>query len=140
MRTSKAGKAKEFSITYVLVSNDEITVSLNDGRRLTFPLSWYPRLKHGSPAERNTWELMGGGYGVYWPELNETLSVDGFLQGNPSFESPKSFKRWLSYRARGMKEPVLEFPLSRDEAKSLREIGIDAEAKPEAKVKRRKAS
>jgi hypothetical protein len=85
-------------LTSVACDDERLTVALTDGRRLSMPLSWYPRLSHGTPAERNEWRLIGGGDGVHWPALNEDLSVDGFLAGRRSQESAASVKRWLASR------------------------------------------
>lgn len=79
-------------------SNDTLTVELSDGRTLSVPLDWYPRLMHGTPEERQDWELIGEGDGIHWPELDEDLSVEGLLAGRRSMESPQSFQRWLAGR------------------------------------------
>jgi hypothetical protein len=77
-----------------------LIVELQDGRTLSVPLQWYPRLAHGSPSERQQWELIGPGVGIHWPALDEDISVDGLLQGLPSGESEESFRRWLNTRPR----------------------------------------
>ena len=79
-------------------SDESLTVELTDGRKLTVPLDWYPRLKSGSPAERQHWELIGEGDGIHWPELDEDVSVEGLLAGRRSGESTRSFQRWLAGR------------------------------------------
>ncbi len=81
----------------VKVSDDLLTFRLSDGRVISAPLAWYPRLTHGSRKERNNWEL-GSGVGVHWPDLDEDISVENLLNGQPSGESKKSFQRWLSQR------------------------------------------
>jgi hypothetical protein len=68
----------------VLVTDDELTVSLADGRRVSVPLAWFPRLLHASPAQRSKWELLGDGEGIRWPEVDEDLSVAGILRGSPA--------------------------------------------------------
>jgi hypothetical protein len=68
----------------VSVSEDELTVSLADGRRISVPLAWYPRLLHASPEQRTHWELLGDGEGIHWPDVDEDLSVAGILRGTPS--------------------------------------------------------
>ena len=93
----------EILATYVVVSDESLTVSLSDGRQLVLPLEWYPRLKFGTPAERNNWRLVGDGVGIHWADLDEDLSVEGFLAGRKSIESPKSIKRWLTERGLGRK-------------------------------------
>ena len=68
----------------VLVTEDELTVSLVDGRRVSVPLAWFPRLLHASPAQRLNWQLLGDGEGIHWPDVDEDLSVAGILRGSPS--------------------------------------------------------
>ncbi|MGD9853380.1 MAG: DUF2442 domain-containing protein [Planctomycetaceae bacterium] len=85
--------------TGVHVNDDELSVDLSDGRTITAPLAWYPRLSHGNPDERNDWRLTGGGRGIHWPRLDEDVSVENLLSGQPSSESQSSFKRWLSQRS-----------------------------------------
>ena len=65
----------------VAISDDELTVDLADGRRLSVPLAWFPRLLHASHAERQNWYLLGDGQGVHWPDIDEDLSVAGLLRG-----------------------------------------------------------
>ena len=80
------------------MSSDTLTVDLTDGRTVSVPLAWYPRLVHGTAAERNHWELLGEGEGIHWPELDEDISVAGLLLGRPSAESQRSYRRWLAQR------------------------------------------
>jgi hypothetical protein len=82
------------------VSDDALTVDLSDGRVISVPLAWYPRLSHGSPKERALWRLIGDGRGIHWPELDEDISIENLLEGKPSGESQVSFKRWLEQRAK----------------------------------------
>jgi hypothetical protein len=89
---------KKIAITYVTADDRTLTVILSDGRRLSLPLEWYPRLKHGTPAERNNWRIIGRGEGINWPDLDEDLSLDGFLAGRQSVEKPPSIRRWLAAR------------------------------------------
>jgi hypothetical protein len=65
-----------------MVSDDSLTVSLADGRTITVPLVWFPRLLHADPAARAKWELLGDGEGIHWPAVDEDLSVEGLLAGN----------------------------------------------------------
>jgi hypothetical protein len=65
-----------------MVSDDTLTVTLADGRTITVPLVWFPRLLHAEPAARVKWELLGDGEGVHWPDADEDLSVEGLLAGN----------------------------------------------------------
>jgi hypothetical protein len=87
--------------TEVRVTDDALAMELADGRSISAPLVWFPRLLHGSPAERNNPRLIGGGEGVHWPELDEDISVEGVLAGRPSGESARSFQKWLESRQRG---------------------------------------
>ena len=87
-------------IQSVFVADDSLTVDLTDGRTISAPLAWYPRLMHGTPQERNNWQLIGGGEGIHWPDLDEDLSVVGLLLGRPSRESQNSLQRWLNERAK----------------------------------------
>ena len=84
----------------VKLSGATLTVSLSDGRTLSVPLAWYPRLLHASARERGRWRLIGRGEGLCWPELEEDLSVAGLVLGRPSCESPESLGRWLAQRRR----------------------------------------
>jgi len=68
----------------VKVTTETLTVSLADGRVLSVPLFWYPRLAEASQQQREKWETCGAGFGIYWPELDEHLSVEGMLRGSPS--------------------------------------------------------
>ena len=84
----------------VEISDDSLAVELVDGRTITVPLTWYPRLWHGSSGERNEWRLIGGGAGIHWPALDEDISVEGLLMGRRSGESQNSLKHWLDSRRR----------------------------------------
>ncbi|SRR5258706_95200 len=79
------------------VSEDELTVSLSDGRVVRVPLSWYPRLSNALPQHRASWELIGRGHGIHWPELDEDISVENVLFGQPSGEGARSFARWKDW-------------------------------------------
>ena len=83
----------------VSVTDDSLTIDLTDGRTLTVPLTWYPRLLHGSPPERNKWRLIGNGEGIHWPDLDEDISVENLILGRPSGESQQSLKTWLEKRS-----------------------------------------
>ena len=82
------------------ITKDSLVVNLSDGRTITVPLAWYPRLLHGSPSERTNWRLVGKGEGVHWEDLDEDISVLGMLSGKCSGESQTSFKNWLKKRTR----------------------------------------
>jgi uncharacterized protein DUF2442 len=82
----------------VTVSEDILTVDLTDGRSISVPISWYPRLAHGTPDERNKWQILGSGVGIHWPDLDEDISVQGLLAGRRSTETQASLQRWLEAR------------------------------------------
>lgn len=63
------------------IDDDNLTVDLADGRRLTVPLAWFPRLLHASVDQRRNWRLLGDGQGIHWPDIDEDLSVSGLLRG-----------------------------------------------------------
>jgi hypothetical protein len=86
--------------TTIRLTEDTLVVDLADGRSLSAPLAWYPRLLHGSPTERSNYRLIGGGEGIHWPDLDEDISVEGILAGRSSGESPISFQRWLESRGK----------------------------------------
>ena len=71
-------------VAEVEATDDELTVRLMDGRRISVPLAWYPRLLHATPEQRKNWEVAGGGYGIHWPDINEDLSTEGLLRGAPA--------------------------------------------------------
>jgi len=83
----------------VAVKDEALTVDLSDGRSISVPLAWYPRLLHGKAEERNNWRLIGEGEGIHWPDLDEDISVENVISGKPSGESQRSFKQWLEERA-----------------------------------------
>jgi hypothetical protein len=82
----------------VRLSAEHLAVGLADGRRVLIPLEWYPRLMSATKAERQNWQLLGGGYAIEWPDLDEHIGVEGLLAGRASGESAQSFKRWLTSR------------------------------------------
>jgi hypothetical protein len=82
----------------VSMSAERLFVDLVDGRTLSIPLDWYPRLLHGSSAERENWHLLGDGYAIEWPDLDEHIGVEGLLAGRRSAESAQSLTRWLAAR------------------------------------------
>ena len=98
---SSSVEANSPSAQDVRVVDDALTVVLLDGRTVTVPVSWYPRLANGSPQERLNWRLLGGGQGIHWPDLDEDISVDALLAGRPSAESQSSLQKWLKSRAQG---------------------------------------
>ncbi len=68
----------------VRVSEDALTVDLLDGRTISVPIAWYPRLLHATPAQRANWRVAGGGFGIHWPDVDEDLSTEGLLRGAPA--------------------------------------------------------
>jgi hypothetical protein len=98
MSTLKTELVKVPDARHVTVGADALTVELADGRIVSAPLAWYPRLLHGTPKERKNWRLIGQGEGIHWPDLDEDISVENLLLGSPSGESQRSFKRWLQSR------------------------------------------
>ncbi len=82
----------------VLVTDDTLSVDLEDGRTVSVPIGWYPRLASGTDSERSNFEISGAGYGVHWPDLDEDIGVEGLLLGKRSSESPNSFEQWLNRR------------------------------------------
>jgi hypothetical protein len=85
--------------TSVDVGADTLSVELVDGRTVSVPLGWYPRLAQATPAERTNWRLIADGRGIHWPDIDEDISVANLLAGQPSAESQASFKKWLASRA-----------------------------------------
>jgi hypothetical protein len=84
-----------------VVRAETVTVTddaLSDGRSISAPLAWHPRLLHGTPKERSDWRLIGQGVGIHWSALDEDISVQNLLAGRASGESQRSLKRWLSQR------------------------------------------
>lgn len=83
----------------VKVTDEWIIVDLEDGRALSVPLKWFPRLCHATPEERTHWELWGDGYAIEWPDVDEHISVESLVAGRRSGESEKSLNRWLATRS-----------------------------------------
>jgi hypothetical protein len=86
----------------VIVTEDTLIVDLIDGRTISVPLAWYPRLIHGTPEERNNWRFIGDKEGIHWTNLDEDISIENLLSGKPSGESQRSFKRWLDKRSNSL--------------------------------------
>lgn len=85
-------------IQRVIVTDDTLSVDLSDGRTISVPLAWYPRLLHSSIEERNDWRLIGDGAGIHWAGLDEDISLKNLIFGQPSGESQRSFQGWLRGR------------------------------------------
>ncbi len=96
---SLAVEIRTIAAQRVTVTEDALSVDLTDGRTVSVPLAWYPRLLHGTPKERNKWRLIGEGEGIHWPDLDEDISVESLVLGRPSGESQRSLKEWLEQRA-----------------------------------------
>ena len=79
-------------------TDDTLTVDLSDGRTISVPLGWYPRLEHASPKERKNWRFVGKGQGIHWADIDEDISVESLIAGKPSAESQTSLKKWLHGR------------------------------------------
>ena len=97
MRISTA-EAEVPVVQHVKVTVDTLTVDLSDGRTISVPLVWYPRLMHGSKKERTNWRLIGKGYGIHWQDLDEDISVENLILGQASGESQSSYEKWLALR------------------------------------------
>ena len=76
--------AADTRVKSVSIDADRLTVELMDGRAISAPLAWYPRLSRASPEQRARWKIAGGGYGLHWPDLDEDLSTEGLLRGAPA--------------------------------------------------------
>ena len=83
----------------VMVTEDTLNVDLSDGRTISVPLTWFPRLVHASREQRDNWRLIGRGHGIHWNDIDEDVSVEGIITGRPSGESQSSLKKWLEERA-----------------------------------------
>ncbi len=83
----------------VRIGEDTLTIDLADGRSISIPLAWYPRLLHGRPDERTNWQWIGDDEGIHWPDLDEDISVEGIIAGRRSGESQRSLARWLEGRS-----------------------------------------
>ncbi|QEG35526.1 DUF2442 domain-containing protein [Bythopirellula goksoeyrii] len=82
----------------VSLNDVSLTVDLTDGRTISVPLAWFPRLLHGTPTERQNWRLIAGGTGIHWADLDEDISVENLLSGKSSGESQSSLQKWLALR------------------------------------------
>lgn len=97
---SSATEAGVLKALDVRVNARDLVVALVDGRTLSVPLRWYPRLAHATAAERRSWRLVERGRGIHWPELDEDIDVVDLLAGHRSGESKASLERWLQARPR----------------------------------------
>ncbi len=94
-------------ITKVEITDDTLSVDLEDGRTISAPISWYPRLAHATKKERQNFQIAGAGYGIHWPDLDEDIGIEGLLLGKRSTESRASLARWLAQR-KSMQEEKFE--------------------------------
>jgi hypothetical protein len=88
-------------VRQVAVTEDELVVGLMDGRTISVPLAWFPRLLNGTPEQRAHWQLIGAGYGIHWPDLDEDLSTEGLLRGT---RAPRGSETWRSRTPRDIPE------------------------------------
>jgi hypothetical protein len=79
----------------VMITEDTLNVDLSDGRTISVPLTWFPRLVHATREQRDNWRLIGRGHGIHWNDIDEDISVEDLIAGRPSGESQSSFKKWL---------------------------------------------
>lgn len=93
--------AVELNLPYaesVTVTEDTLNVDLSDGRTISVPLTWFPRLVYSTPEQRENWRLTGRGLGIHWENVDEDISIEGLIAGKPSGESQSSFRKWLEKR------------------------------------------
>ena len=83
----------------VLLTDDTLSVDLSDGRSISVPIAWFPRLLHSTEQERNNWRLIGRGQGIHWEDLDEDISIEGLIAGRSLVPSGSSFKKWLAKRS-----------------------------------------
>lgn len=82
----------------VSATSERLVAELEDGRIISVPLEWFPRLAEGSPKELSNWRLIGGGGGIHWPDLDEDISTESLLEGRRSAETSDSLRQWRSRR------------------------------------------
>jgi len=98
VRTARAAKVR--------VTDEELIVDLIDGRTVSVPVHWYPRLARGTSAERRSWRIIGEGEGIHWPRLDEDVAVEDLLAGRPSGESQASLQRWMKSKGLRANKPT----------------------------------
>jgi hypothetical protein len=87
-------------VSSVSIGRGRLTFNLADGRSVAAPIEWFPRLTFGTVRERRNWRLIGAGYGVHWPDLDEHISVENMILGQRSMESARSLRAWVDQRPR----------------------------------------
>lgn len=102
--SSLGSESRPCRATEVRVTSTQLVVALSDGRTMTVPLQWYPRLAHGTASQRRSWRLIGRGVGIHWPALDEDIDVEALLAGRRSAESKASLRQWLRSRERGVRK------------------------------------
>ena len=95
---SSSTEIKSVKAQSVDITDDTLSVDLDDARTISVPIGWFPRLVHGTPEERTNWRLIAGGEGIHWNDLDEDISVQNLLAGQPSGESQRSLQQWLDQR------------------------------------------
>jgi hypothetical protein len=100
---SSAETAPDIRVRDVHVEDDRLTVDMMDGRSISVPLAWYPRLFGATADQRLHWETASGGYGIHWPEIDEDLSTEGLLRGAPAPRGPVAPSRTTTRRTRRQK-------------------------------------
>lgn len=93
MTSSVSVERADIRVRTVSVTTDELSVGLMDGRIISVPLAWSPRLANATAVQRSHWEIAGGGYGIHWPEIDEDLSTEGLLRGA---RAPQGSEKWRS--------------------------------------------
>ncbi|MBN1648510.1 MAG: DUF2442 domain-containing protein [Spirochaetales bacterium] len=86
------------NLTKIKINDESIIVDFDDGRTISLPTSWYPRLQYGSQKERDNYHMIGNGEGIHWPDLDEDISIEGLISGIRSHESQASLQNWLKAR------------------------------------------
>ena len=89
----------------VEITDEILTIGLDDGRVVSVPISWYPRLSNALQEDRAEWEFIGGGHGIHWPAVDEDISVENVLLGQPSGEGARSFAKWKQWYEQKIAEP-----------------------------------
>ena len=110
-------KIESPSAASIRVSNECLSAELADGRTISVPIEWFPRLVHATPEERNNWDLSGDGAHIHWPDLDEDISVEGLIAGWRSRETKESFARWLEAKKAGRPLELYELAPPRTQEK-----------------------